>query len=640
MKMMNNIITGIKCLSVALLLFPATSKGQSEVLVPVTSNQQIKTALQHREYLRTGMVGPDTLKLPFFDDFNEYSVWPDANLWTDSSAFINYNFPINPPTLGVATFDGLDFEGNPYNNSNVNAAGLCDELTSKPIDLFADENGFPYLVSDSLFLTFYFQRKGRGDNPEASDSLVVQFLNPATQTWSSVWKATGTTTGDTVFNRVRISINDIGFRQNGFKFRFRNYGSLTGMLDIWHVDYVSLDKFLPPSFEDIRDFAFVYEGYSLLNNYSSVPWKHFASLTSGQQQAMVRSTANLTIRNNNESNPFPVKIAGTVFDQYGNSTPVIGGGGLNSIQIPLNSNVAPPATLNTNTFFTDPTTGEQATFTAVYELGQTSGGVVDDYPQNDTLKYVQDFHNYYAFDDGSAEVGYGLVGVGAAAAYKFDILKADTLRAIQMYFTQIGLSVTNQLFKLAVWSGSSTPVGAPVYQKFNQTPNYTDSINGFYTYLTDPVYITPGTWFFGFIQNNSVILNLGLDLNTPADPSRKLVNTTGSWTNSQLPGMWMIRPVFSSTPIDVGVDETELESSDLQVWPVPATQTVHVMSTHSDASNYVLSLSDVAGREVMQTLGANNTIDVSALRQGIYFLRIYHPVSGDTAVRKVVISRQ
>jgi hypothetical protein len=54
----------------------------------------------------------------------------------------------------------------------------------------------------------------------------------------------------------------------------------------------------------------------------------------------------------------------------------------------------------------------------------------------------------------------------------------------------------------------------------------------------------------------------------------------------------------------------------------------------------VLSLSDVAGREVMQTLGANNTIDVSALRQGIYFLRIYHPVSGDTAVRKVVISRQ
>ena len=130
MKMMNNIVTGIKCLSVALLLFPATSKGQSEVLEPVTSNQQIKTALQHREYLRTGMVGPDTLKLPFFDDFNQYSVWPDANLWTDSSAFINYNFPINPPTLGVATFDGLDFEGNPYNNSNVNAAGLCDELTS------------------------------------------------------------------------------------------------------------------------------------------------------------------------------------------------------------------------------------------------------------------------------------------------------------------------------------------------------------------------------------------------------------------------------------------------------------------------------------------------------------------------------
>ncbi|MBK7390932.1 MAG: hypothetical protein IPI23_18200 [Bacteroidetes bacterium] len=77
----------------------------------------------------------DTLKLPFFDDFSTYTVWPNADLWSDSSAFVNFNFPINPPTVGVATFDGLDYEGNPYNNTNVNAIGLCDNLTSKAIDL-------------------------------------------------------------------------------------------------------------------------------------------------------------------------------------------------------------------------------------------------------------------------------------------------------------------------------------------------------------------------------------------------------------------------------------------------------------------------------------------------------------------------
>ena len=216
----------------------------------------------------------------------------------------------------------------------------------------------------------------------------------------------------------------------------------------------------------------------------------------------------------------------------------MGGGGLNNIVIPLNQNLVPPATLQPNTYFQDTTTGELATFTAVYEIGTTSGsGNVDDYPQNDTLRYVQNFHNYYAYDDGSAELGYGVNGVGASIAYKFEIFKGDTLRAFKIYFAQLGTSVTNQIFKLAVWGGTNGgPVGAPVYEKFNQTPNYTDSINGFYTYMTDPVFVPAGTWYFGFIQNNAVLLNLGLDTNTPADASRKFINTSGTWTNSQLPG--------------------------------------------------------------------------------------------------------
>lgn len=174
-----------------------------------------------------------------------------------------------------------------------------------------------------------------------ADSLVLQFLNPATQTWISVWKVAGATSGDTSFLRVRVSINDLAYRQNGFKFRFRNYGSLTGMLDMWHVDYVFLNKFLPPNYEDIRDFAFVYQGYSLLNDYSAVPWKHFAALPTAQQQGFVKSNADLTLRNNNETNPFPIKVAGTSYDQYGAATAIVGGGGLNSIQIPLIESCTP-----------------------------------------------------------------------------------------------------------------------------------------------------------------------------------------------------------------------------------------------------------------------------------------------------------
>ncbi|HMT29765.1 MAG TPA: hypothetical protein PKD91_10830, partial [Bacteroidia bacterium] len=390
-------------LGFAFAAFPLISQAQDEVIVPLRSNNVIKAAIAQKSLnvaeSKISSVLTDTLFLPFFDDFSVASVWPSADRWTDSTAFINYNFPINPPTLGAATFDGLDAQGNPYNNTNANANGLCDVMTSRAINLFNDNNGIPYNSSDSLFLIFYYQRKGRGDNPETTDSLTLQFFDISTQLWVPVWKATGATSGDTSFTKVKISINDPAFRQNGFRFRFRNFGSLTGMLDIWNVDYVSLNKFLPSSYENVRDYAYVNQGFSLLNNYSSIPWTHFSSLSTAQQQARVKTTTDLTIRNNNDAISFPIKVAGNIIDQYNNSTAIIGGGGLNSIVIPINSNLGAPVNLLSNSFFVDPTVDEETAFTAVYDLGQTSGGIVDDYPQNDTLKYRQFFGKYYSYDD-------------------------------------------------------------------------------------------------------------------------------------------------------------------------------------------------------------------------------------------------
>lgn len=614
--------------------------AQDEMLFPLKSNSVIKSELakQSASGHKISASGPDTLFLPFFDDFSVASVWPSSERWTDSTAFINYNFPINPPSIGSATFDGLDKEGNPYDNTNVNAYGLCDEMTSKPINLFNDNNGLPYNASDSIFLVFYYQRKGRGDNPEATDSLTLQFFNPTTQLWVPVWKVTGLSSGDTSFTKVKISITDPSFRQNGFRLRFRNYGTLTGLLDIWNVDYVFLNKFLPPDYETIRDYAFVYQGIPLLNDYSSVPWKHFTYISTAQQQAFVTPATDLTIRNNNDGSTFPIKVGGIVYDQYANQTPIIGGAGLNSIVVPLNTNVSPVANLLSNSFLVDPTLDEETYFTAVYDIGLTSGGVIDDFSQNDTLRYVQKFSNYYSFDDGSAELAYGVSGAGAQLAYKFEVLKPDTLRSVQMFFAQSGLSVTNQIFKLAIWVGGATgPVGAPVYQKFNQTPNYVDSINGFYGYNTDALFMPPGTYFFGYIQNNATILNLGLDVNTPAIPSRKFINFNGNWTVSQLPGMWMIRPVFSSSPLINGVDEISIENS-LSVYPVPAQNEVSISLNHPGANRMTMQISDVTGRIVQKPMPYNSKLDISEWNSGIYFVHISDPVTSEVYSGKLIVA--
>ena len=49
--------------------------------------------------------------MPILDDFSYNSYFPDNLLWEDSAVFVNRSFPINPVTIGVATFDGLNADG-------------------------------------------------------------------------------------------------------------------------------------------------------------------------------------------------------------------------------------------------------------------------------------------------------------------------------------------------------------------------------------------------------------------------------------------------------------------------------------------------------------------------------------------------
>lgn len=580
----------------------------------------------------------DTLDLPFFDDFSRETAWPNQLMWMDSSVYVNYGFAINPPTIGCATFDGLDKFGDAYNNVNAGAGGLCDLLTSKPMDLFDDENGVPYLSSDSLFLIFYYQRKGRGDNPEANDSLSLQFYNVLSQTWQSVWSANGTTTGDTVFTKVKIPINNPSFRQKGFRFRFRNFGSQNGMLDIWNIDYVYLNKFLPPDFDVIRDYAFVNQGFSLINGYSALPWVHYNGLSSSQKTALIDNSAQLLVRNNNDASPFPISVSGKIVDRLGLQTQLFGGSGANSIIIPLNTNTTPPSNFTPSLFFDDPAAVDQTYFDAVYSLGQTSGGIPDDYSINDTLLHRQHFYDYYAYDDGSAELAYGINGINAKLAYRFDLLQSDTLRGINMFFAQSGTSVASQQFRLAVWSGNASgPQGNPVYEKFNQTPMYVDSLNKFKTYPTDPIYLTAGTWYFGFIQNNAVLLNLGLDVNTPSDPSKKYYNTSGSWVQSQLPGMWMIRPVFSSQELYSSSPSGVGNGSKFSIYPNPADDYFQVQSTLISSDKSLLEIMDVSGRVVYKMSGITGPFSISELADGTYTVRITDMASGASQIARLVI---
>ncbi|MDB5282918.1 MAG: hypothetical protein JWO06_1993, partial [Bacteroidota bacterium] len=197
-----------------------------------------------------------------------------GTLWFDNFAYINNTYPINPPTIGVATLDGLNEFGEPY-NSNANSYGTADYLTSNPIDLSTTS------PADSVYLSFFFEPQGLGDYPDLVDSLIVEFKDNS-GAWRIVWSDTGNLDPFAVpdtFRQVMIKVDTLtipySYYFNTFQFRFRNKASLYGNNNHWHIDYVKMDK--NRSFSDtvIHDMAFVYPFPSILKNYTQLPAVQF-----------------------------------------------------------------------------------------------------------------------------------------------------------------------------------------------------------------------------------------------------------------------------------------------------------------------------------------------------------------------------
>src|SRR6185436_17959637 len=308
--------------------------------------------------------------------FSGQYMFPRPDLWKDSAVFINADFPINPPTIGVATFDGLNRFGNPY-VAQLTSDGWCDTLTSKPINAYDDGQGNPpYDPASGLFLSFFYERKGLGDAPEAADQLILEFFNPVSNMWVSppLWSANGTGVGDATFTRVQITINNPDYFHKGFRFRFRNYGSRTGNIDHWHIDYVTLKA--PPNDPNINDVAYVTPGHSLLNGMTAMPYTHYTSGTVSQSFLMA-NTLTCKMFNNNNTFDKICRFVDQVYDPAGsqifcNGCPV----GSNNFQVNHQNSLNYIFPFDTFEYPSLPQT--TAAFDVVNNIESTSGGQLDD----------------------------------------------------------------------------------------------------------------------------------------------------------------------------------------------------------------------------------------------------------------------
>lgn len=586
---------------------------------PIYDSISFNTTTQQPD---TFFIAPDTLINYQTDTLYYIKVAAGQAYWKNRNVYWNDTYPLNPPSIGVVTFDGIDSTGYPYNFNIATSHGKADVLNSVPFDLslFTPDN-------DSIYFSFFYQSTGLGNQPEPEDSLRLEF-KARDGSWKRVWgKAGHAIPANNLFSRKTIAIKDTVFYHKSFEFRFTNYATLSGNLDHWHVDYVRLDL---DADTVIKDITWVYPGKSVFSRYQQIPRKQYTGASADFFKNYVRNLFNQTI---NVSYALKVKdyFTATLFS------------------VDVNNVDFAPQVLNSCSFcnqILNPLVGSTFSFPitslcARYEIGNIIQNIaVEPNVTNDTLYYTQVFGDCFAYDDGSAEAAYGVTAPYSQMAVKFNAPVSDTLKAIRIYFNPVVVNAAefNQ-FTLVVWAEDSN--GKPGNELHRNSspfaPQYNHIINGFVDYPIDAPVIVPNNFFIGLEQIGSSELNVGLDRNNNA-MDMQYYNTTGTWYLTQFEGAWMIRPVFGTCQDFMsGINDQE-QNIDAEFYPNPSSDKITLQAKPNEL--FDVNIFDARGMLVCQKqVSHGHEIDLSYLSEGIYYVNMFNPKSGQRKNQKIVLTK-
>ena len=577
---------------ITFLLFSSSLFAQ-EVLSPLLSNPNNDNFSSSKN--------KNSLVVPFFDDFSSSSNILNNSLWIGNSSLVNNNYPVNPPTIGVVTLDGLDSNGFAYDINMTNNNGFADLLLSQMIDLNS---------LDTAFFLFYYQPQGYGDNPQIEDSLFLEFLSDSSgiKVWDRIWSIPGD--GLQEFKKNIIMITDQKYLHDSFQFRFRNFATLSGNFDHWHLDYIILDAFSSSiDTSGLNDVSFVYDSPSFLKRYREMPWLHFQDNVNVE----INDTINILLRNNqasiNVDYQYNVYENSLLIDHY----PSLGMS--RNITIYDYDSIGnyvfenPPISVNNNVF--TPNFNDSSEFMIEHIIGTGS----NDYKYNDTLISYQKFNSHFAYDDGSVESAYGINVQGAMGAYQFKLNRPDTLRAVQIYFPQMLDTVNLISFLLTVWNDNNGNPGTIIHQQL-EYPKHT-ATNNYHFYYLDSLFQLTDVFYVGWQQNTSSMLNIGLDRNSSAN-DYMFYNVGGFWNTSQYTGAWMIRPLVSMNNLSLNYNNY---IQDVNIYPNPSSQYINI---EMPTFNNTISLFDISGKLIFNKSTSKSTfrLNIENFNSGLYILRI------------------
>lgn len=599
-------------------------------------------------------VNVNSITPPFYDDFSYDSPVPALGLWLDQEVYVNTQIPLYPPSLGAATFDGLTSRGRPYGGGY----GEADRLTSTYLDTDAGD----------WTLSFWLQRGGLGDKPETRDSLLLQFFNSDDE-WVTIIKFEGllanTPFGTLDTFKFYTAPVTSDYQHDRFQFRFVNYSDRSGFRDNWNLDYVRLDDnpTFSPNFSDI---AFMAPPDFILENYTSMPWRHFQP----QLETELRRTIEVGVFNNfataQNASPSSASIQelNTGLNPWG-AVPTLFNG--------LESNIAPQVSvLRTYDLQGDPTGFsnvytnyaaqmgssdfdglEELDFQLTYNLANTSQEGLDFVQRNDEVSRTTHFGDYFAYDDGTAELALQ-TSVNAQLAVAFTASVPDTIYGVQMHFANVNNDFSDQQFRLRIWTEQldGSPEYSQVFEPFYASTAF-DTLQGFTSYrlLDDDGNFTPfaipaGTFYMGWQQATNCdfaeCIAIGYDRNRPQGKQFIFSNDGTGWEplNENIPeGALMLRPFLSS---EIGITSvSSLEEEDqasLQIFPNPSRDRIFLRTSLVNPDQAQVVIYNSTGQQVLRQRFAE-AVNISILPAGLYIVQLQDGNGHQSTAQRLIITK-
>ncbi|MBK5278732.1 MAG: T9SS type A sorting domain-containing protein, partial [Bacteroidia bacterium] len=582
------------------------------------------------------------MPLPLWDDFSYASdsvIYPLDTLWeTRKSVWVNNGRGINSPSIGVATFDGIDSLGKPYSVNDILAKGIADRLVSRPLRMDLVD----VLNRESVYLSFYFQYRGNGEPPDAGDQLIVSIKNNNDK-WNiiKVIENDGTLEDNKFYSSILLISGDQYF-YDGFQFRFESFGRLSGPYDTWNLDYVYINQGRSPVDTSYPDRTITTSPTSLFNKYYSMPLRHF--LLDPVSNTIKPSVSVFNLKSINDSDPsLPPDEQPFNYTTTATINTVKNKELIESVTVDLDTKQEPgfnisPISVSVLTVKTTPTpdlfNSNADSIHILFKLGLSTkdnetpekDGDYDvlkyqpiDFRYNDTTRAEYILSDYYAYDDGTAEYGASLVQPGSMMAYLFELNtnKLDTLVRVDMYFPKFG-DETSQVMQLQILRDLTNSPGSLFYTE-NITIQRSQQNKMWRHTLTRPIGIDK-KFYIALKQISSTIIAIGLDKNTDSG-DKMFFNSNGTWSqNVNVKGSLMIRPAFGKgDSVNTAINEpTEIVQ---RAYPNPSTGTFFV-----PASTELVQIVDMTGRifeHEESTWEDQKRIEIKFPIPGIYVLKLF-----------------